>query len=65
MLLLFGCCTGWLPPREVAGGSQVPASSHVLTHTCLSPSLHCADINTAFDLLHSGQCLRCVLTFDQ
>lgn len=23
------------------------------------------DINTAFDLLHSGQCLRCVLTFDQ
>ncbi|KAL4421563.1 hypothetical protein ABPG75_010854 [Micractinium tetrahymenae] len=23
------------------------------------------EINTAFDLLHSGQCLRCVLTFDQ
>ncbi|KAL4426032.1 hypothetical protein ABPG77_007828 [Micractinium sp. CCAP 211/92] len=23
------------------------------------------DINTAFDLLHSGKCLRCVLTFDQ
>ncbi|PSC68961.1 Alcohol dehydrogenase class-3 [Micractinium conductrix] len=22
------------------------------------------EINTAFDLLHSGQCLRCVLTFD-
>lgn len=24
-----------------------------------------AEINTAFDLLHSGQCLRCVLTFDK
>lgn len=24
-----------------------------------------ADINTAFDLLHSGKCLRCVLTFDK
>ena len=23
------------------------------------------EINKAFELLHSGQCLRCVLTFDQ
>ena len=24
-----------------------------------------AEINTAFELLHSGKCLRCVLTFDK
>ncbi len=29
------------------------------------PRPTCTDINTAFDLLHSGKCLRCVLTFDQ
>ena len=29
------------------------------------PACLAAEINTAFDLLHSGKCLRCVLTFDK
>jgi S-(hydroxymethyl)glutathione dehydrogenase/alcohol dehydrogenase len=60
-----------LPLRRYKSRLQVPdlvemyqqgetMLDHYITHT-----MNFDDINTAFDLLHSGKCLRCVLTFDK
>jgi hypothetical protein len=43
-----------------------PRSPAVVSHTHTSCAPPCAaEINKAFELLHSGKCLRCVLTFDK
>ena len=49
---LLGCLLLW----------RMPSGAR---HAAIAAAACGAEINTAFDLLHSGQCLRCVLTFDK
>jgi len=54
------------PSRDLHVRAWELSSSHPATHLGPHPSssLHLpSEINKAFELLHGGQCLRCVLTF--
>ena len=53
-----------LPRANNWGASDLCRASTRAHSATPRPCVHCGALLQAFELLHAGECLRCVLTFD-